>query len=263
MQKKLSFLIFFRQFFGIVFLLFFSPVFLCSIEYLSPIVINKLPHDPQAFTQGLAIHNDELYESTGLYGHSSLRHLDIHTGKILHIISLSPDIFCEGIAILPNFLFQITWLEKKAFIYRYPSLELVKTIPYEGEGWGLCQNGSTLWMSNGSSVLTQRSAHDFSVLKTLRVHLNGKPVKDLNDLECVGNYLYANILQKNWIVQIDSDSGEVKAILNMQSLLSLKEKALLKPEQVLNGIAYRPSTDTFFITGKQWPWLFEVRFPPI
>jgi glutaminyl-peptide cyclotransferase len=243
----------------IVFLCSFPFTLCAAIDHLLPIVINKLKHDRQAFTQGLSIENDQLYESTGLYGRSSLRHLDILTGTVLQKHSLSPHIFAEGLAVFPHQLIQITWKEQKAFIYEVPSLKLLQTLFYRGEGWGLCREENWVWMSNGTSVLTQRDPKTFAALKTLQVYLDGHPLAHLNDLEWDGNHLYANVWQEDWIVRIDKISGEVTGIVDASHLLSRQEKTTLGAGDVLNGIAYRPKTNTFFITGKGWPWIFEVR----
>ena len=229
------------------------------VERLIPVVINMLKHDREAFTQGLTIEQNQLYESTGLYGQSSLRHLDILTGRILQKHSLSSEVFGEGLAAFPHQLIQITWKEHRAFVYELPSLKLLKILFYIGEGWGLCRDENVVWMSNGTSMLTQRDLKTFAILKTLPVHWAGHPVAHLNDLECDGHHLYANIWQKNWIIRIDKRTGEVTGFIDASRLLSLQEKVDLTSDDVLNGIAFRPKTGTFFLTGKRWPWIFEVR----
>ncbi len=229
------------------------------VEQLVPIVVSKLPHELPAFTQGLAIEDDQLYESTGLYGQSSLRILDIKTGKILRKLPLAEDIFAEGIAVFPHQIVQVTWREQQAFVYDRKSLKLKHILFYFGEGWGLCRDENTVWMSNGTSMLTQRDLSTFALLKTVEVRLRGIPVENLNDLECVGNELYANVWQKNWIVRINKLTGDVTGIMDASPLLSVSEKARLHLDEVLNGIAFRFNTGTFFLTGKGWPWIFEVR----
>jgi glutamine cyclotransferase len=228
------------------------------IEQLMPVVVAKLPHELPAFTQGLAIEDDQLYESTGLYGQSSLRILDIATGKILRKLPLTNELFAEGIAVFPHQIVQLTWRERQAFVYERKTLKLKRILFYSGEGWGLCRDENTMWMSNGTSILVQRDLSTFAPLKTLQVHVQGTPVGNLNDLECVGNELYANIWQKNWIIRINKLTGEVTGIIDASSLLSVSEKARLHVDEVLNGIAFRPKTGTFLLTGKGWPWIFEV-----
>jgi len=222
-------------------------------------VVTKLPHDRNAFTQGLSVEEDKLYESTGLYRHSSLRQIDPLTGAILRQQSLSPSLFAEGVATFPDVLIQITWKERRAMVYDRSSWKLLHLFLYSGEGWGLCRDGDTVWMSNGSATLTQRDRHTFAILKTLRVTLNGKPIARLNDLECCKDHLYANVWFTDWIIRINKGSGVVTGLIDASSLLSPEEKACLGPEEVLNGIAFRPQRGTFFLTGKNWPWIFEVR----
>lgn len=246
----------------LVILLGKPQLLMADVEHLVPQIVSKLPHDTSAFTQGLAIEDDQLYESTGLYGQSSLRHLNILTGEVIRKLSLSTKIFAEGIAIFPNQIFQITWKDKQAFVYERKSLKLQHILFYSGDGWGLCRDGNTVWMSDGSSILTQRDLATFMPLKTLQVHYNDSSVHNLNDLECVGNDLYANIWQKDWIVRIDKLTGKVTAIIDASSLLSSSERMNLSVDEVLNGIAFRPSTNTFFLTGKRWPWIFEIRLIP-
>lgn len=214
-----------------------------------------LPHDPKAFTQGLAIHNNFLYESTGLYGHSSLRKIDIQTGKIINKISLPNQYFAEGIAIIGNNLIQITWKEQVAFVYDL-NMNLLNAIPYKGDGWGLCQNGIYVLMSNGSSTLTLRQPDDFSVAGVLNTHSEGY----LNDLECVGEFIYANVWKKDIILKIDKFTGRIVGKIDASNLLHPHQREKIGSEGVLNGIAYHPQRQTFFLTGKYWPAIFEVKF---
>lgn len=248
----------FLRFFFIFFQLLVYP--LAAIETLIPVVISKMPHDPAAFTQGLAFDGDQLYESTGWYGESSLRRLDPLTGRVLQKLALPSHVFAEGMASLFGRLFQITWREQIAFVYDRSSFKLLTTLSYQGEGWGLCCEGKSLWMSDGSSTLTQRHPETFAIEKKLPVRLMGQPVSKLNDLECVGNELYANVWKTDRIMRIDKQTGEVTGIVDASQLLTPQEHALLGIDDVLNGIAFRPETKTFFLTGKRWPWLFEVQF---
>lgn len=246
-----------------VFICFYPPIVGArSVERLEPVVVAKFSHDPQAFTQGLAIEDDELYESTGLYGQSSLRHLDILSGEILKKHFLPSDCFAEGLAAFSHQLLQITWREQRTFTYERESFFSMKVLFYHGEGWGLCREGNTIWMSNGTCMLTQRDPESFEILKSLRVHWNGRPVSYLNDLECDGNHLYANVWQKDWIIRIDKMNGDVTGIIDASRLLSPEERACLGRDDVLNGLAFRAKKGTFFLTGKRWPWIFEVRFIP-
>jgi len=245
--------------------LIFTPLFRslgAGVDRLIPQVISKLPHDLPAFTQGLAIEGDQLYESTGLYGQSGLRLLNISSGEVMQNHFLSSHVFAEGIAAFPHQIIQITWKEQKAFVFDRSTLKLQQTLSYLGEGWGLCRDGETVWMSNGTSTLTQRDLATFSPLKTLQVRYNDQLLDHLNDLECVGEHLYANVWMKNWIVRIDKSTGKVTGFIDTSSLLSPVETSRLGPNEVLNGIAFRPERETFFLTGKEWPWIFEVRLIP-
>jgi glutaminyl-peptide cyclotransferase len=257
-----SLLRFFYSFLFIILICLFPLTLHAIVEQLVPVVISKHQHELPAFTQGLAIGEDQLYESTGLYGQSSLRHLDILTGKVLKLHSLSSDIFAEGLAAFPKQLLHITWKEQQAFIYDLSSLKPLETLFYSGEGWGLCRDENTVWMSNGTERLTQRNFQTFAVLKTLSVKWMGHSLKHLNDLECVGNDLYANVWPTNFIVRINKVTGDVTGVIDCSQLLSPQEKKTLTFNEVLNGIAHRSKTETFFLTGKGWPWIFEVRFVP-
>lgn len=231
-----------------------------EIEYLIPKVIRKIPHDPHAFTQGLVIDQNQLYESTGLYGQSSLRLLDLQDGHVIQNYSLPKQFFAEGLTIFNHQVIQLTWQEKQAFVYQCQPFKVLHTLPYQGEGWGLCRDQQTVWMSNGSSTLVQRDPEKLTVLKSLSVSLNKQPLSALNDLECVDQWIYANVWGKEWIAKINKQTGEVCGLIDASHLLSHSEKMLLGPQDVLNGIAFHPTTQTFYLTGKNWPWIFEVQF---
>lgn len=236
---------------------------LAAVEWFYPEVLAKFPHDPEAFTQGLAIEGKELYESTGLYGKSSLRCFELSTKQMKKNIALPSYLFAEGIAVFPDRIIQLTWKEEQAYIYERSSFKQMKRLPYKGEGWGLCRDQETIWMSNGTSFLVQRNPHTLQVLNTLNVRLEGVPVSGLNDLECVEDHLYANVWLTNYILRINKKTGEVTGLIDASPLLLDKEKQGLDSDAVLNGIAFHPDTTTFFLTGKRWPWLFQVRFVPI
>lgn len=240
---------------------------LCSslqaeVEQLTVEVVRKFPHPLPAFTQGLAVVDDKIYETTGLYGESTIRVLDIATGGLIKKIPLPPSLFAEGVAVFPDRLILLTWRENHALICDSSTFKISKTLPYSGEGWGLCREGEALWMSNGTSTLTKRDGASFLPIKTLDVRLGDSSLNYINDLECVGDNLYANVWMKEWIVRIDTVTGMVTGIVDASSLLSSFEKKKLNRDQVLNGIAYSSKRGTFFITGKDWPWVFEVRFTP-
>lgn len=237
---------------------------IAGVELLTPVVIRQIPHDPQAFTQGLVIDNDCLYESTGLYGTSSLRQIDLQTGAVIRQQALPFELFGEGIAAVNGQLIQLTWKEHMALVYQMEPWLVTRHFAYQGEGWGLCYDPAqqVLFMSDGSSTLFRRNPETFAVEKELSVKLAGKKVEYLNDLACVGNEIYANVWRTDFIVRINKKTGAVTAVIDASQLLPKNSRQQLEEEAVLNGIAYREQTDTFFITGKLWPFIFEVKFMP-
>jgi glutaminyl-peptide cyclotransferase len=220
----------------------------------TPLIVRELPHDVQAFTQGLAYRGGLLYESTGGKS-SSLRSVDPSDGTVQRLIPVAND-FAEGIAILDDSLFQLSWHRERALEYRLPSLDLVAEMPYRGEGWGLAATARLLIMSDGSSVLRIRD-RDFTVRRRIRVTSNGIPVLNLNDLESTGDRIYANVWKTNEILEIAND-GRVVRIIDCAQLRRIAQPR--HPESVLNGIAFNPDAGTFFLTGKNWKRMFEVRF---
>lgn len=230
-------------------------------ERLRVEVVRTLPHDPGAFTQGLLLHDGYIYESTGLYGHASLRKVDPETGEVVSRMALDPAYFGEGLTRVGNKLIQLTWKEGLALVYNLDNFALEQAHHYGGEGWGLCSDGDELWMTDGSHMLYRRDAHSFALLGQATVTLNGQPLDHLNELECVGDAIYANVFRDSRIVKIDKASGRVLAEIDATSLLVLIERPW-DGEAVLNGIAYEAESDTFYLTGKFWPALFQVRFVP-
>ncbi len=246
------------------------------VPTLIPEIINVFPHDGAAFTQGLLYFDGLLYESTGLRGESSLREVDPTTGEVLRILPINrpaeqltgetpqQDYFAEGLERVDNRLIQLTWTEGEAFVYDLATFERLNTFNYEGEGWGLCYDGRYLFMSDSTSYLSLRDAETFDLIVKFLVTIEGQPLRPqlLNELECVDEHVYANLWNSNFIAQIDKYTGQIIALIDASSLLTPEEQTLLDSSQVLNGIAYNPDTETFFITGKQWTKLFEVRFVP-
>lgn len=226
-----------------------------GIEQLRVRVVAKYPHAPDAFTQGLIWHDGAMYESTGRYGKSSLRRVRLEDGEILAERSLDPSFFAEGLAVVDDRLIQLTWRAGLALVSDLQSLEQRGTLRYPGEGWGLCFDGSALVMSDGSSILNFRDPDSMELLKEMTVWRGSRPVQKLNELECVGDDVYANIWQSDEIVRIDRSSGQVTAVIDASGLLSRVEATRA---DVLNGIAHKPDTETFLLTGKLWPHVFEV-----
>lgn len=223
-------------------------------------VVRELPHDPQAYTQGLLLHDGVLFESTGRRGSSSVRKVDPESGAVLSIRELPEAYFGEGLALVGNELVQLTWQSGVAFVYDVETLEEVGSYEYDGEGWGLCFDGQSLFMSDGSDKLRRRNPNTFQVEEEIQVTKNGFSVWRLNELECVGDEIYANVYQTNDIVRIDKRSGAVTGQLDAYGL-SVATRRTTDPEAVLNGIAYDPSTGRFYLTGKLWPILFEIEIP--
>lgn len=244
-------------------LLYFSFSFgflsLEGIENWIPQVVSKLPHQLPAFTEGLAIVDDQLYESTGNYKRSALRKIDLVTGKVIQKKSIDPTFFAEGIAVFPDQIIQLTWKENTAFLYDRETLKLRKTFSYSGEGWGLCRDGETVWMSNGTAQIVQRDGQTFEPLRAIQVHQGTKLIEGINDLTCVDNDLFANIFKSDFIIKVNKKTGEIIGMIDCSDLLSEQEKKTLRLSNVLNGITYRSSTGTFFVTGKEWPWIFEIK----
>lgn len=231
-----------------------------EVDLFVPEVISVRPHDPQSFTQGLVLHDGMFYESAGRYQQSNLRQVDPQTGEVIKSVPVEGTYFAEGLALVDDRLIQITWRESTAFVYDVETFEQTGTFNYTGEGWGLCYDGEMLYMSDGTPTITLRDPQTFESIGQLLVTLDGQPVNNLNELECVGDSIYANVWQTDFIVRIDTASGLVDGVINAAGLLTAEEKAA--GADVLNGIAYDAENDVFLITGKLWPKMFEVRFVP-
>jgi glutamine cyclotransferase len=234
-----------------------KPVFerRTNVPVVRPVLLDTIPHDPEAFTQGLIYRDGCLYESTGLYGKSSLRQMS-PDAKILHRLNI-PEIFAEGISVLNDELVLLTWKENKAIRYSLPSLEQKGILKYTGEGWGLTNDDTDFIMSNGSGSLLIRDRH-FRTIRKLRVKLDSKPVNGLNDLEYVKGRVFANTWRNNFILEIDLSSGNVLKIIDCSGLFDIEKPD--SPDNMLNGIAYREDKGFFYLTGKQWKNIFLVKF---
>lgn len=232
-----------------------------AVATLVPAIIEERPHDPVAWTQGFLLYDGALYESAGEWNVSAVRELDPQTGEILRQYDVPEEFYAEGLARVDDTLIQITWQQETAFVYDIETFEVLDTYEYAGDGWGLCYDGTYLFMSDGSPYITIRDPQTFEVVSRGLVTIGGQPVDMLNELECVDESLYANIWQTDMIVQIDKTNGNVLALIDAADLLTEEQQAVLEPgREVLNGIAYDSETATFLLTGKHWPFMFQVEF---
>lgn len=232
-----------------------TDVALATVE-----VIERRGHDPGAFTQGLVFHDGRLYESRGLYGESALTEIDPSTGEVLRRVDVDPDVFAEGLAHVDGRLIQLTWRAELAYVYDRETFDLLDTFSYRGEGWGLCNDGTDLWMSNGTATLTRRDPQTFEALEAVDVTLAGQPLESLNELECIDGFVWANVWLTDLIVVIDPATGQVVSRIDASGLLTADEEAA--GADVLNGIARDDTTDEIVITGKRWPAMFAVDVAP-
>lgn len=231
--------------------------FRAAPKALTATVISTRPHDPAAYTQGLQLHDGFFWESTGLYGQSTVRKVHPDDGAVLHKHALPPNYFGEGLVLHNGELWVLTWRERTAFVLDPGTFATNRTHHYDGEGWGLTSDGEHLIMSDGTSALQVRSAGDFALIRKIAVTENGTPVNNLNELEFARGKIYANVYMTDRIIEIDPRRGTVTATVD----LSMLRTQLIQPHQaeVLNGIAYDNATGHFFVTGKRWPQLFEVK----
>ncbi|MBB6147285.1 glutamine cyclotransferase [Silvibacterium bohemicum] len=236
------------------FCLVFLPLAFCADGYR---IVHTYPHDPEAFTQGLIFINGQLYESTGLNGRSSLRMDDLETGKVLQRQDVPSQFFAEGLTNWGSTLVQLTWKAHIAFVYDRFSFRQLRTFPYEGEGWGLTQDGKNLILSDGSAELRFLNPETFAVVRRITVTDHGAPVKEINELEYIHGQIYANIWYSNKIARISPQTGKVLGWIDLSGLVA----SVVPQDQnaVLNGIAYDVQHDRLFVTGKLWPKLFEIK----
>mgnify|MGYP001820941198 CR=1 FL=1 len=222
-------------------------------------VVSRRPHDDEAFTQGLVLAPDgRLFESTGLYGSSSVREVDPRSGQVRRSRALPGDQFGEGLALVGDELVQLTWKDGLARRFDAATFEVVGRHRYEGQGWGLCHDGQRLVMSDGSDRLTFRDPTTFEVLGSVAVTVAGQPLTRLNELECIDGEVWANVWLTDTIARIDPADGRVTGMLDLAAVLE-PHPVESDGAAVLNGIAYDGAADTFLVTGKRWPQLIEIR----
>ena len=220
-------------------------------------IVNTFPHDPDAFTQGLIFQDGALVESTGLERHSTLRRVELETGKVLQRVEVPRDFFAEGMTLFNGKVYQLTWKGEKGFIYDPQTFEKTGEFTYTGEGWGLTHDADSLILSDGSNKLRFIDPNTYQVKRSIDVTDRGRPIEELNELEYVKDEIYANVWHDNRVARIDPQTGRVKAWIDFAGLLKAGETT--SGEAVLNGIAYDEAGDRLFVTGKLWPKLFEVR----
>ena len=221
-------------------------------------VVNSWPHDREAFTQGLVFHEGALIESTGQYGESSLRRVELQTGRVLQKTDVPPQFFAEGATLLRGKLYQLTWTTERGFVYDPATLQKTGEFRYSGEGWGLTHDGESLILSDGTNQIRFLDPDTFAVSRTINVFDRGRPVRELNELEYVKGEIYANVWKSDRVARIDPQTGALKGWIDLKGLISPAERGG-DTDAVLNGIAYDERGDRLFVTGKLWPKLFEIR----
>lgn len=224
-----------------------------------PEIVAQFPHDTSAYTQGLFITENRLFESTGQIGESNLRLVDLETGSVIEQRDLPGRVFGEGSTRIGDEIFVLTWRAQQGFIYNADTLEPVENFTYPGEGWGLTTDGEQLIMSDGTAQLRFMDPQTLELTRELDVTLNGRPVRRLNELEWIEGEIWANVWLTNHIVRINPEDGNVTGIVDVRELVpaSLRNDR----DAVPNGIAYNADTGQIYLTGKLWPVLYEVRLP--
>lgn len=223
-------------------------------------VVATYPHDTSSFTQGLTFYNGQLLEGTGNKAKSKLLQVDLQTGNAVKKVDLDPTLFGEGIVVLNDTLYQLTWQEKVVLLYNAKTFEKIGQLPLGTEGWGITTDSTHLIVTDGSNNLYFYEPGTFRLLRTQGVTESGAPAVNLNELEYINGFIYANQYQYPYILKIDPQSGQVVGKLDLTELTK-RVKAKYAGADVLNGIAYNPATDKIYVTGKWWPELYEIQFP--
>ncbi len=229
-----------------------------ELKVVKPVIVRIFPHDNRAYTQGLFYRDGYLYESTGQRGQSTLRKVNISDGGVIKSVSLPDTYFGEGIAYFENKIYMLTWITNKGFIFDYKTLAKLGEFEYNSEGWGLASDSTRFYLTDGSDKIQYMNHKDFTVAGSTYCYYKGKAIPKLNELEIVGDTLYANIYTYDVIARINKNTGEVFDLIDCAALrVQLDNQA---DAEVLNGIAYNPDTKTYYLTGKYWDKYFEVIF---
>lgn len=235
-----------------------------SVQRISYTIAGVFPHDTSSFTQGLAFYKSQLVEGTGTEGKSKLMHVDIKTGKPVKEILLDKTFFGEGITVINDTIYQLTWQNNIVLVYAASDLKKIKEFPLNTDGWGLANDGKNLIVSDGSSNLYFYEPSTFRLLRTQSVTEDGSPVSNINELEYINGFIYANQWQYNYILKIDPNSGLVVGKLDLTELVNRIQAKIPGIDTgtvaTLNGIAYDPQTNKIYVTGKNWPEMFEIQF---
>ena len=223
-------------------------------------VVKTYPHDRSAYTQGLEYRDGFLYEGTGITGRSSVRKVELSTGRVLQNYDVPQPFFGEGITVLNQQILELTWQTQTGFIYDKSSFKMLRSFNYSGEGWGLTNDGQQLYMSDGTAQIRVWDAATFKEVRRITVTDGTRPITDLNELEFVRGEIFANVWHSDRIARISPANGKVLGWIDLANILPKAEHP--DPEAVLNGIAYDAAGDRLFVTGKLWPKIFEIKLIP-
>ena len=227
-----------------------------SIRTYSFRIVAKIPHDTAAFTQGLEVYNGEFLESTGLNGKSTIRRVNIRTGAVIKREPLEATYFGEGITVLRDTAYMLTWLNQRGLVYDPVSLRRIREFRYAGEGWGITDDGTHLILSNGSNILTVINPATSSIVRSIPVTMQGSLVGQLNELEWVNGEIWANVWQTMKILRINPTTGSVVGIIDCTGIIA--ESELTSSMDVFNGIGYDSVTKAIYVTGKNWPKVYQI-----
>ncbi|RZA33959.1 MAG: glutaminyl-peptide cyclotransferase [Lysobacteraceae bacterium] len=226
------------------------------------VVKNTYPHDPKAFTQGLFFRDGHLYETTGRNGTSSLRKVDVRSGKVLQKADMPAEVFGEGSTAVGNDIVALTWTSQVGYVFDMKTFKLKQTFKYVGEGWGLASDAKAVYMSDGSSFIRVLEPKTMKEVRRIQVIHQGNPIAQLNELEMVEGELFSNVWGSDLILRIDPATGTVKGVINLEGLLPPAQRGTPDPDAVLNGIAWDSKGKRLFVTGKLWPKVYEIGLVP-